>query len=206
MKKTAALLLAAALLASCKSLPDKPVQQTMYDFGPTPVAEGSAPADRVPLVLPDVQAEGVLETNALLYRLAYEDPHQLRPYAFARWTAEPGVLLRQRLQEVLGRDRVVLDNAAAGTLTRRGGPPPPMLRIELQEFSHVFDGPRDSRGVLRLRATLVQRDGGDVRVVAQRSFQVQRPAPSPDAAGGVRALTAAVDAAAQELAGWLRRP
>lgn len=206
MKKTAVLLLAAVLLASCKSLPDKPVQQTLYDFGPPRVAEGSAPVDRVPLVLPDVQAEGVLETSALLYRLAYEDPHQLRPYAFARWTAEPGVLLRLRLQEILGRERVVLDSGASAMLTRRGGPPPPMLRVELEEFSHVFDSPRESRGMLRLRATLLQREGGNSRVVAQRSFQVQRPAPTPDAAGGVRALTAAVDAVAQELAGWLRQP
>ena len=204
--KAAVLLLAALLLASCKSLPDKPVEQAMYDFGPAPVAEGSAPANRLPLVLPDVQAEGMVETPALLYRLAYDDPHQLRPYAFARWTTEPGVLLRQRLQEVLGRERVVLDTGASATLTRRGGPPPPMLRVDLEEFSHVFDSPRESRGVLRVRATLLQREDGNTRVVAQRRFEVQRPAPAPDAAGGVRALTAAADALAQELAAWLRQP
>jgi cholesterol transport system auxiliary component len=32
---------------------------------------------------------------------------------------------------------------------------------------------------------------------------VQRPAPSADAAGGVRALSAATDAAAEELVDWL---
>jgi cholesterol transport system auxiliary component len=34
---------------------------------------------------------------------------------------------------------------------------------------------------------------------------VQRPAPSADATGGVRALTAATDAAAQEIALWLQQ-
>jgi len=42
--------------------------------------------------------------------------------------------------------------------------------------------------------------------VAQRSFDVQRPAPTADAAGGVRALSAASEAAAQEIAAWLRQP
>jgi cholesterol transport system auxiliary component len=58
--------------------------------------------------------------------------------------------------------------------------------------------------MLRFRATLLENTGGGERLVAQRSFEVQRPAPSADAAGGVRALTAATDAAAQELAAWLR--
>ena len=42
--------------------------------------------------------------------------------------------------------------------------------------------------------------------MAQRAFQVQRPAPTADAAGGVRALTAAVDAAALDIARWLQQP
>jgi cholesterol transport system auxiliary component len=41
------------------------------------------------------------------------------------------------------------------------------------------------------------------RLLAQRSFFVRRPAPTPDAPGGVRALAAAADAAAEEIAQWL---
>jgi cholesterol transport system auxiliary component len=59
--------------------------------------------------------------------------------------------------------------------------------------------------VLRLRCTLLQNTAGGERLVAQRSFNVQRPAPTADAAGGVRALGAATDAAAQEIAAWLRQ-
>ncbi|HVE53273.1 MAG TPA: ABC-type transport auxiliary lipoprotein family protein [Ramlibacter sp.] len=199
------IVLAGALaLAGCKSLPDKPTEQTMYDFGPAPAAASSGAATGLPLQLPDVQVTGILETSALLYRLAYEDAHRLRPYAYARWSAEPGELLRQRLRDVLGRDRPVLDSAASAALTRRGATPPPVLRVELEEFSHVFDSPAASRGVVRVRCTLLESTGSGERLVAQRTFQVERPAPTPDAPGGVRALAAAADGVAQELATWLR--
>ena len=93
-------LLAAALaLAGCSSLaPDKPVRATQYDFGPQAAsAPGNAPAGS-PLVLDDVDPSGSLDTSAILYRLAYADAHQLRPYALARWTAPPAQLIRQRLR------------------------------------------------------------------------------------------------------------
>ncbi|MBC5782945.1 membrane integrity-associated transporter subunit PqiC [Ramlibacter sp. USB13] len=197
--------LGAAGLAGCSALPEKPTRQTMYDFGPPPAAEGTDGVNRAALVLPEVEAEGILETTALLYRLGYEDPFQLRPYAFARWSAPPPQLLRQRLREVLGRDRAVLDSAAAAALVRRGADRPPVLRVELEEFSQLFDAPATSRGMLRLRCTLLEARGGGERLVAQRAFAVERPAPSADAPGGVRALTAAVDAAALDIARWLQQ-
>lgn len=204
MKRLLACLLLAAL-AGCSALPDKPVRQTMYDFGPVPPVEAPPAGTRQPLLLPDVETGGILESPSLLYRLAYEDPHQLRAYAFARWSAPPAQLVRQRLQDVLGVERAVLDNAAAAALSRRGGSPPPVLRVELEEFSHVFDSPAESRGVLRLRCTLLENTPGGERLVAQRSFVLQRPSPSADPAGGVRALTAATDAAARDIAAWLRQ-
>lgn len=195
--------LAGLALAGCSSLPKPPTRQTLYDFGPVPAAPEPGAGERPPLVLPDVEADGILETPALLYRLGYEDPHALRPYAYARWSAPPTQLVRQRLREVLGRDRAVLDNSAAATLVRRGAERPPVLRVELEEFSQLFDSAQSSRGIVRLRCTLLQVSGGAERLVAQRGFEVERPAPSADAAGGVRALTAAVDAAAMDIARWL---
>jgi cholesterol transport system auxiliary component len=41
------------------------------------------------------------------------------------------------------------------------------------------------------------------RLVAQRSFVVQRPATSQDAAGCVRALTLSTDALIEEMGQWL---
>lgn len=201
----------AATLAGCGSLPGKPAQRTLYDFGPAGPA-GAAPTaamSRAALVLPDIEASGTLDTTALLYRLAYDDPHELRPYAYARWSAAPPQLLAQRLRTVIGRDRPVLDEAAATALLRRAGAaaatPPPILRMELEEFSQVFDSPTASRGVVRLRCTLLENTAGGERLIAQRTFEAQRPSPSADASGGVRALTAAVDALGQDIAAWLRQ-
>jgi cholesterol transport system auxiliary component len=202
-----ALAAAAVLLAACSHLPDKPVRETMYDFGPVPAANaGAAGTSAGPLVLQDVEVGATLEGTDLLYRLAYADAFQLRPYAFARWSAPPGQLVRQRLSTHLGAVRAVLDPAAGASIARQGGAVPPVLRVELEQFDQVFDSQADSRGVIRVRCTLLENTIGGERVVAQRSFDVQRPAPTADAPGGVRALTAATDAVAQDIVAWLRQP
>src|SRR5881409_3206587 len=140
MKRRALIGMLAAGLAGCSSLrsalPEKPVRQTMYDFGPPPATPAGA-ANRPALVLPEVEAEGILDTPALLYRLAYEDAFQLRSYAFARWSAPPAQLLRQRLRDVLGKSRAVLDNSAAATLVRRGPDRPHGRPVELEELDQV---------------------------------------------------------------------
>jgi cholesterol transport system auxiliary component len=82
---------------------------------------------------------------------------------------------------------------------------PLALRVELQEFSQLFDTAQNSSGLVRMRATLIEvKDGAD-RLVAQQVFIVQRPAASPDAPGGVRALLAATDAAVEEIGAWLQQ-
>jgi cholesterol transport system auxiliary component len=196
-----------AFVAGCGLAPDKPVRPTQYDFGPVAlvgIGPAAAPAG-TPLVLADVEVNGALDGSAMVYRLAYADPHALRPYAFARWSAPPGQLVRQRLREHLGRDRPVVDSAASTALARRSGQVPRVLRVELEEFSHVFDTEKESRGVVRMRCTLLENTAAGERLLAQRSFVLERPAPTADASGGVRALTAATDAAAEEIAAWLRQ-
>lgn len=193
-----------ALLAGCASFVDKPVRATLYDFGPGQVTAPKAQQPtRAPLVLADIDAAGALEGSAVLYRLGYADDHQLKPYSQARWSAPPPQLVRQRLREQIGRDRIVLNPGEGASLARSGGLLPRSLRIELEEFSHLFQSPAQSVGLLRLRATLLENTAGGEKLLAQRNVVVQRPAPSADAPGGVRALTAAVDAAADELVQWL---
>lgn len=197
--------LAAALLAGCANFaPDKPVRPTLYDFGPGDLAEAPAPSGQ-PLLLGEVEVAGSLDSTAMLYRLGYADPHQLRPYAYARWSAPPAQLLQQRLRQVLGRSWPVMDAAAAAALARRGSGAPRVLRLELEEFSHWFQTETASQGVVRLRATLLEQGGGGEKLLAQRSFSVQRPAPTADAAGGVRALAAAADGVAEALAAWVQQ-
>jgi len=191
--------LAGALLAGC-ALPERPVRPLVYDFGPGGLPD--APADgaaalQPPLALAEVEAPPALDGTAVLYRLAYADAQQLRPYAQARWSMPPAQLVQQRLREQLGRQGPVLGAADGGGAARE-------LRIELEEFSQVFDAPQQSTGLVRLRATLVRTGAGRDRLLAQRSIVVRRAAPTADAPGGVRALTAATDAAVAELARWLQ--
>lgn len=204
MKRALGILALAAAVAGCSSFaPDKPVRSTLYDLGPGPAASAD-PAGRQPaIVLADVETPTALDSSALLYRLAYSDPHQLHPYSRARWSSPPGRLVEQRLREHLGGDRVVLDLTQSAALARSGGAMPRILRVELAEFSHHFDGPQQSAGVVRLRATLAENTPAGERVLGQRLFVQRLPAPTPDASGGVRALTAATDAAAREMAAWL---
>lgn len=206
-----------SLLAACAGVVDKPVRPTLYDFGPgasaMPVAgaAASAPAGAArtgalpALVLSDIDAAGALDGSAVLYRLGYADGNQLRPYALARWSAPPPQLVRQRLREQLGRDRVVLNLGESAALARVGGMLPHVLRIELEEFSHFFETQTESHGLVRMRATLMENTAAGERLLAQRAIVVKRPAQTGDAPGGVRALAAATDAAATEISQWLQQ-
>lgn len=199
MRAASIFFLASLLISGC-ALPQRPPPAALYDFGAGPLAGAPAPAPSqaaLPaLALNSVQASTALDGTAVLYRLAYADAQQLRAYALARWTMPPAQLVQQRLRERLSQQRAVL-NPGEGAAR--------MLQIELEEFSQVFEVPDKSTGLLRLRATVLQATPAGDRLVAQRSVVVQRPAPSADAPGGVRALTAATDAAVAELAQWLQQ-
>ena len=220
------LVLATLMLAACSALPDKPLRPVLYDFGPGAVAvQPNTDATRQ-AALPAVALEdittvgGALDNTALLYRLNYTNAQQLRPYAGARWTAPPAQLVRQRLREKLSERRPVFGARDALALSQPVAPVAPgvravpsdgtpnalplRLRLELEEFSHLFTAPDASVGVIRLRATLIDMSRGGERLVGQRSIIAQRPATSMDAPGGVRALTAATDAAIAELDEWLQ--
>lgn len=200
------LLLLAAVLVGCAT-PDKPSRGTLYDFGPGAAqqpAQGPAQGPALtPLVLADIEASAALDGGAVLYRLGYADAHQLRPYAQARWSAPPPQLIRQRLREQLARDRAVLELNESSALARTGGAMPRVMRIQLEEFAHHFESPSQSAGVLRLRVTLMENTPAGEKLVAQRAVSVRQPASTPDAPGGVRALAAATDAAAEEIRQFL---
>jgi cholesterol transport system auxiliary component len=199
------------LLAACSALPDKPVRASLYDFGPgnltaqpaTQAALRGLPA----LAIDEISTSGgALDNQAVLYRLAYRDAQELRPYTLARWAMPPAQLVRQRLREQLGQQRNIFDARGGLALNRsQNAVLPLLLRLELDEFSHVFTAPDTSVGLIRLRATLIEQATSGEKLIAQRSVVVQRPAPSADAPGGVRALTAATDAAIEEIDVWLQQ-
>ncbi|EJL80832.1 ABC-type uncharacterized transport system, auxiliary component [Polaromonas sp. CF318] len=202
-------LLAALALAGCSGLPDKPTRATMYDFGPGPTA--AVPTTRQaplpPVALDDISTPGgALDNMAVLYRLGYADSQQLRPYSQARWSMPPAQLVRQRVREQLGQRRAVFNAGASVALNRsQNAVLPLLLRLDLEEFSHLFSSPTDSVGLIRLRATLLEVTPAGEKLVGQRNIIVQRPAPSGDAPGGVQALTAATDAAIAEIDQWLQQ-
>ena len=203
-------------LTGC-ALPTAPARPAVYDFGAT--APSSAPAGLVnapmariapaALIVGEIEASPALESTAMLYRLAYANPQQLRPYAQARWSMPPAQLLRQRLRARLGESYALLNagdrliGSAPATGTAAPSRPPLSLRLELEEFSQLFDTPQQSTGLLRLRATLTQASPTGEQLIKQRTFTLQRPAPTPDAPGGVQALTEASDAVGVEVEAWV---
>jgi cholesterol transport system auxiliary component len=189
--------LAAVALAGCAT-PQAPVAKAVYDFGPVQssgVSSASAAVKAAPgpvaLALAEVDASAALDGLNVVYRLAYADAQQLRPYALARWSMPPAQLLRTRLRDALSARGPVLGAADGAT--------PWLLKVELDEFSQQFDTPASSSGAVRLHASLFKAN----QLVAQRSVQAKAPAASQDAAGGVRAITAATDDAVAQLAAWV---
>lgn len=195
-----------AVLAACSAVPERPTRATAYDFGPMPPAPAApAHASLAPVALGEVDASSAFDATALLYRLGYANPNQLLPYSQARWSAPMPQLIRQRLRERLARDRVVLDLADSGTLSRSAASGTRILRVQLAEFAQWFETPTTSFGVVRLLVTLSDNTPAGERLVGQRSIIARRPAPTADAPGGVRALGAAADAADDEIAAWLQQ-
>lgn len=189
-----ALLLSLALLSACAIGPRTQEGMAKYDFGLPGTAKEAAPRLQQDLVVAEVAAPAWMDNSGIYYRLAYRDAAQPRAYALSHWVMSPAGLLGQRLRANIARA------SKAGVFTPADGVRAGYaLRLELDEFSQVFDAPKSSRAVLRLRASLIRQRG----VVAQRTFEVEQAAATPDAEGGVRALIAASDAAGEKLIDWL---
>ncbi|TXT38973.1 MAG: putative lipoprotein [Comamonadaceae bacterium] len=205
------------------SLPRPANTPVVVDFGPGPLQAPSHPgtAQLPPLELASVHTSVALNSTAVWYRLAYADVQQLKPYTLARWSMPPAQLVGQRLRSQLGLHRAVVSPgdialarparvSASAAVAATPLPTTPSqaqtilnLHLELEEFSQVFERPEQSSGVLHLRATATQRSAAGETLLAQRSFIVKHPAPSPDASGGVRALTQATDQAVADIETWL---
>jgi cholesterol transport system auxiliary component len=188
------LVLVLCAVAGCSLLPSRARPKTEFDFGPEPNAlANSAPLSQVQLVVYDVRAPTWMDGTAMYYRLAYRNAAVPRPYADSEWVMSPAALLTQRLRSSAA---VQADGGARAVNVQRAAVY--TLHAELLEFEQIFDAPGRSHGVLRLRATL-EGEG----VWAERTFAVDRPAPAPDAAGGVTALTECSDELARLLAAWV---
>lgn len=184
--KTPFILFLAVLLGGCASVSN--TQQTaVYDFGlPASRLAGDGAWSRLAL---DVRSPPWFDALHVDYRLAYDDPLKLREYAGSRWASDPGILLAQRLRQHLGMASAS-SHAASQCL----------LRVEVQEFSQVFDSPHSSRGVLQGNVSVVD---GKRQLLADHTVYIEKAASSADAQGGVSALVAAGNELGQRLADWL---
>ena len=201
-------LITVLLATGCSILPQPPARADVYDLGPglmQPVgADRRAPLP--PIALAEVGTVGMPEgSSALLYRLAYANAQQLRPYTQARWSQPPAALLQQALRDRLGERRAVLSGDDGMALQLPQGRLPAVLRVELEEFSQVFSARDASSALVRARAVLADATAAGETLLAQRVFIAQRPAATPDAAGGAKALAEAAAQVAGEVADWVEQ-
>jgi cholesterol transport system auxiliary component len=167
---------------------------SQFDFGPlgAPAAQVTQ-APLAAIIVMDATGSPTFENERMVYRLNYNDPLQARTYANSRWSANPLLLVTQRIKSRLAQAGVKVLSATDSSTNI------PILRIEVDEFSHAFASTSASEGRLILRASLFNGHA----LFDQKTVMRATPAPSADAAGGAFALAASTDAAAADIIAWL---
>jgi len=159
----------------------------VYDFG-LPASSLVEPGKWSALAL-DLTSPAWVESPDVSYRLLHEAPLMRRQYAQSRWAGAPGTLLARHLRQQLG---LVSSSENVAVNCR--------LSIDLQEFSQLFVTPEQARAVLQATVRLID---ARHRSLAEQRFQVESPAPSADATGGVQALLVVSRDFGRQLSDWL---
>ena len=183
-------------VSGCISPANNAANQTVYDLGPvdyeqtTTVSKGLN-GDMV--IIPAIRTHGVLTGNTIVYRLVYAQLYEPRTYTQSRWAAEPTEMIRQQLQQVIGKKYPV-------TLTAELYEDADwVLWISLEEFSQNFTAVDRSESIVQLRCTLRYGNG----VIGQKVFSARVPTESADASGAVKAFSTGVEQISLELFTWL---
>ncbi|HET7370893.1 MAG TPA: ABC-type transport auxiliary lipoprotein family protein [Gammaproteobacteria bacterium] len=201
-KKLAIALVPAALLLGGCFGGSQPVLTEHFTLAGAPSARATpadqpASANQPVLRIAEISAPNWLASNNLYYRLAYRNEAKISAYSRSNWVAPPTVLLGNVLQNTLasaGQWRAILGPSDVNQADVT-------LRVELNDFEQTFSGQQQSAGVLDATVTIVGSD--NTRILGQRHFHIEKPAPSADAAGGVKALSAASRAFAAKVRAWL---
>lgn len=195
MKRRVFLTGALALSVSACTVGRRSPEVAHYDLGAdVPASNHQRLAGSV--ALDEVAAGGWLQTNAILYRLAYRDAAQLQAYALSRWTESPAALMTRRLRHALSGP------AERGlAMVADGIPTDHVVKVSLEAFEQWVQSPDASRAVVDMRALLI--DGKSRALQGQHAFRLEEPCPSVDAEGAVRALRTASDRAIATLIEWL---
>lgn len=192
-------LLLALLLGAC-SLGQRGSEAVQgYDLGaPLPTAPvaatgGAAIPLSLEVVLPAWQDDG-----ALYYRLNYQSPAALQHYAQARWVAAPSRLLAARLAQGLGpsaqsqHEKPVMPTACLLQL---------VLEDTAQQFTQSVPGAPALQSHLHWQGRVTLQDRQRT-VLATLPLQLEQPAPSADARGGVLAWQEAARQVVAQIQHW----
>lgn len=181
------------LLSACSATPQKQ-QLQQYDFGPLAVNAQVQPGPaKLQISIAEISIPSALDSNAMLYRLQYDNVQQLKAYSLHRWSMPPAQLLAQRLKAGLvaqGADVLANTDGAANL---------PILRLEIDEFSQIFTTANQSDAQISLRASVIKGH----KLIAQKSFQQKVAASTADAPGGARAMREAADASIGNIQSWI---
>ena len=188
-RRTVAAALLTLALAGCGGLQLQPRQQAVYDLG---LGERSMPIPALAAELAPAQIVFVtppwLDSGAMQYRLAWNDPARRRAFAESRWVSAPASMLGLVL------DRALRPDAASGRCR---------LRVDLDEFVQVFSTAERSEIRIVLRAGLLPPRSDTA--LASREFSVVEPAPSADASGGAQAFRVGAQRLGAELSDWISK-
>ncbi|MCM1128474.1 MAG: ABC-type transport auxiliary lipoprotein family protein [Alistipes senegalensis] len=170
-------------------------QAVLYDLGlPSSMPEERLlPAGMPRLLVFQVNAADWLNSSKMYYRLAQVNEQQTRFYTLSRWNTQPPKLFRERLQS-----RILALGGEIGS-GRIADADELRLMVHIEDFSQYFHDADYSEGRIALRVSVTGKNG----VFLQKSFLAAVPAPSQDAAGGVRALAAATDGVIVEILQWI---
>jgi len=193
--RTMLVMLLAATLAGCSLGPEKKDAAATYDLSGAPSSAAGKTRIRATLLVQPVAAPGWLESNAIVYRLNYQDAARQLNYANSRWAAPVASLVAQRLRAQLAAasDSGIVNLADSARADYA-------LRVELEEFSQVFDTAEASRAVIVARASLVNLAKRSLQ--AQKTFTIDRSAAGANAESGVRALSAGSAELVDAIVAW----
>jgi ABC-type uncharacterized transport system auxiliary subunit len=179
-------LLLAISLSGCFTAGKRGAEQALaiYDLGPQANAERQQ--RKQPMAI-EVRAPLWFDSMGIEYRLAYVDVARLREYVKARWVGPPAQLIQQKLVQQLGF--VPHGQSRANCV----------LRVDITEFSQVFDTPEVSHSLVQGRMQWLDRSRTRI---AERDINLRSAAPSADARGGVSALSASTEQLTVTIQQW----
>jgi len=180
----------ALLLSACFGDAGRRPGPSNYDFTAALTVPDSPPASRLDLRQIEVQAPPWLDTPAMQYVLAYADSARREAYAESRWVAQPARLLEEALTRRLLSGTSGIPSAGC------------RLRVELEEFTQIYDAPGSSRVLVAVRVGLL---APRANLLLQRRSFSQSVTAGGDARAGVHAFTQATGDLGAAIEHWLKQ-